>query len=327
MNQIKQRLYKFIKEVKIVGLRNMLRKNKIIYRVYLKYKFRKTHKICDKRKTMNHYEIKTIIETEYYSRINEHLDWENPKKYTEKIQWRKLNSHDERETIYSDKIMVREYVKERIGDKYLIPILGEWESFNDIDFSLLPNSFVLKTNHGSGTNIIIKDKSLFDKKTSEILINGWLGTDFGYSHGFELHYSGIKRKIFSERNIETQGKDLQDYKFICFDGKAYYCWVDVDRYGDHRRNIYDLEWNLQPWKQTYPNTSENLEKPKNWDLMITLAEKLASGFSHVRVDLYNIDGKIYFGEMTFTNGCGYELIYPRKYDFILGDIWKNYRIS
>ncbi|MGE7689351.1 ATP-grasp fold amidoligase family protein [Lysinibacillus sp. NPDC097214] len=310
-----------------MSIRNSLRKNQIIYRIYLKYKFRKITKICNERKAMSKEEMEKIIEHDYYSRINESIDWEKPEKYTDKIQWRKLNFQDQRMTEYSDKILVREYVKNIIGEDYLIPILGEWDSFEKIDFDILPNSFVLKTNHGSGTNIIVKDKSDFEKKTAEILINGWLNTDFGYSHGLELHYSGINRKIFSEQYIETKDNDLEDYKFLCFDGKAYFCWVDVDRYGDHRRNVYDLNWNLQPWGQSKKNTNIDIPKPENFSLMITLAEKLAAGFSHVRVDLYNIDGRIYFGEMTFTNGSGYDLISPREFDYKLGDLWKNYRNS
>lgn len=295
--------------------------------MYLRYKFYKILKLCKKRKLMNIDKMKKIIEQDYYSRIQERINWENPRKYTEKIQWRKLYFRDERTTLYSDKIIVRDFVKNIIGEQYLIPVLGVWETFDKIDFDSLPNSFVLKTNHGSGTNIIVREKKKLDKKTAEILINGWMKTDFGYSHGFELHYSGITRKIYSEQYLDTKGEDLQDYKFLCFDGKAYFCWVDIDRFGDHRRNIYDLDWKLQPWGQVKKNTEKDIPKPTNLDLMITLAEKLATGFSHVRVDFYNVDGEIYFGEMTFTNGSGYDLIYPRVYDIELGEFWTNYRNS
>lgn len=316
----------FMEEL-ILDIKKMLKKNQIIYRMYLKYRFYKTIRICEKRKDMSIEEMKRIIEKEYFLRIKEEIEWENPKKYTDKMQWRKIYYQDKRMTEYSDKILVRDYVKNIIGEEYLIPLLGEWESFDEIDFNLLPNSFVLKTNHGSGTNIIVNNKNEFDKKTAKILINGWLKTDFGYSHGFELHYSGITRKIYSEQFIETKEQNLQDFKFLCFDGKAYYCWVDVDRHGDHRRNVYDLDWNLQPWGQSKKNTEKEIAKPAQFNKMVVLAEKLAAGFSHVRVDLYNVDGKIYFGEMTFTNGCGYDLIYPREYDNVLGGIWENYRTS
>lgn len=310
-----------------MSIRKTLRKNPLIYRMYMRYKFHKIIKASEKRKTMDLEEVKRTIEQDYYSRIHEKIDWNNPKKYSEKMQWTKLHSKDKRRTVYSDKVLVRNYVKNKIGEEYLIPILGVWDSFDEINFESLPNSFVLKTNHGSGTNIIVKDKKKFDKKTAKLLIDGWMKIDFGYSHGFELHYSGIDRKVFCEQFIETNGNDLQDYKFLCFDGKAHFCWVDVDRFGDHRRNIYDLEWNLQPWKQLIKNTDKPIEKPKNFELMINLAEKLSKGFSHVRVDLYNVDGKIYFGEMTFTNGSGYDYIYPREYDYMLGDLWVNYRNS
>ncbi|WP_270180288.1 ATP-grasp fold amidoligase family protein [Alkalihalobacillus sp. CinArs1] len=310
-----------------MNLRNIVKQNKFMYRTYLRIKFFKTIKKCKKRKKMNIDEIKSIIEKEYYDRIHEPIDWTNPKKYTEKIQWRKLFLDDKRITEYSDKVLVRDYVKKIIGNDFLIPVIGVWNSFDEIDIESLPNSFVLKTNHGSGTNIIVKDKSHFDRKTAKILMDGWMKTDFGYSHGFELHYSAITRKIYAEELINNIGDDLEDYKFLCFNGKAYFCWVDVDRNGHHRRNVYDLEWNLQPWGQAKENAIKDIPKPQNFDLMVDLAEKLASDFSHVRVDFYNVEGKIYFGEMTFTNGSGYDLITPRKYDGELGRLWEKYRIS
>ncbi|WP_201029313.1 ATP-grasp fold amidoligase family protein [Halobacillus sp. KGW1] len=302
-------------------IKTKLKENKMLYKIYLRNKLKKAKKIGDKRKKMNIEEMKKVIDNEYKERINENINWNHPKKYTELIQWNKLNNIDPRKTNYSDKILVRSYVEETIGDEYLIPMIGAWNDFNEINFNQLPSSFVLKTNHGSGTNIIVKNKRDLDLDIARIKLEGWMDIDYGYIHGFELHYSDIKRKIFAEEFIDTQGKELEDYKFLCFNGVPYYCWVDVDRFGDHRRNIYDLNWNLQPWIQTYPNTDNALPKPQNWTLMVELAEKLASDFPHVRVDLYNVEGEIYFGEMTFTNGCGYEIIHPRKYDTHLGDLW------
>ncbi len=276
---------------------------------------------------MNVEEKQKVIEKEYFNRIHESINWKTPQKYTEIIQWRKLFYKDKRMTNYSDKILVREYVKDTIGEQYLIPILGEWQSFSEIDFNSLPSSFVLKTNHGSGTNIIVKNKTELNYKTAKTLIDGWMSIDYGYRYGLELHYSEIDRRIYAEKYIDLSNSSVEDYKFLCFDGKAHYCWVDVDRGESHRRNIYNLEWELQPWGQEKKNTDNQIPKPQNFDLMVTLAEKLASEFSHVRVDFYNINGQIYFGEMTFTNGSGYDLIYPRKYDWELGKLWKNYKNS
>src|SRR5690606_21015710 len=116
---------------------------------------------------------------------------------------------------------------------------------------------------------------------------------------------------------------LKDYKFLCFSGKPYFCWIDTERFVDHRRNVYNMKWELQEWRQyKYKNTDKPIAKPENFEEMVKIVEKLAVGFSHVRVDLYNVDGKIYFGEMTFTNSSGFEKIVPRQSNLMLGDLWK-----
>src|SRR5690625_2465992 len=232
--------------------------------MYHRYNFRKIKNTCKQRKNMSIGEMQEIIEKEYYERIQESINWKEPKKYTEIMQWRKLFYKDKRMTDYSDKILVRNYVRNTIGEEYLIPILGEWESFNTIDFYSLPTSFVLKTNHGSGTNIIVKNKDLLNKKTAKTLIDGWMDIDYGYRYGLELHYSGINRKIYAEQYIDLSNNDVEDYKFLCFDGKAYYCWVDVDRSEGHKRNIYNLQWELQPWGQEKKNTKRDIPKPSNF---------------------------------------------------------------
>lgn len=259
----------------------------------------------------------------YKKKIGRSLNLHDPKAYTEKIQWAKLHDCTPIKTKLSDKYLVREWVSERVGEEYLIPLLGVWDKYSDIDFESLPNSFVLKTNHGSGTVFVVKDKSEFDEKKCKTLFNDWMHTDYSYVFGLELQYTNIKRKILAEEYLDAKGKELQDYKFLCFDGKPYFCWVDLDRFSNHKRNIYDLDWVLQPWNQyTYGNSAIEIPKPKNFDKMVEIASVLCQGFSHVRVDLYNIEGKIYFGEMTFTNGSGYECIVPDKYDFELGKQWK-----
>lgn len=137
-----------------------------------------------------------------------------------------------------------------------------------------------------------------------------------------MQYKDIKPKIIAEKFINDKNNHLNDYKFLCFDGKVYYCWVDMDRYSNHTRNVYDVNWQLQPWNQnTFENAEFDIQKPKNYEEMIIIAEKLSRGFSHVRVDLYNVDGKIYFGEMTFTSGNGFSLIYPEEYNLMLGSLW------
>lgn len=259
----------------------------------------------------------------YKRAIGRKLDWNNLNAYTEKMQWAKFYDTTPIKTTLSDKYLVREWVAEKIGAEYLIPLLGVWDRFSEIDFDALPDRFVLKTNHGSGSVIIVKDKSRFDKVDAGKRFDDWINIDYAYATGYELQYSGIKRKIIAEKYVETELGELQDYKFLCFDGKPYFCWVDLGRFGKHTRNVYDLDWKLQPWNQyTYGNSATPIPKPKNFEKMIEIATVLCQGFSHVRVDLYNIEGKIYFGEMTFTNGCGFDRIIPDKYDFMLGELWK-----
>lgn len=262
------------------------------------------------------------LELLYYKKIGRKLDWNNLKAYTEKMQWAKLHDATPIKTKLSDKYLVREWVAERIGEEYLIPLIGVWDSFNDIDFNTLPNQFVLKTNHGSGTVFVVKDKNTFDKKLCKKLFDDWMHTDYSYVFGLEMQYTNIERKIIAEQYMDSKDNELQDYKFLCFDGKPHFCWVDFDRFTNHTRNVYNLNWELQPWNQyTYGNSAKTIDKPDNFDKMVEIASNLCQGFAHVRVDLYNLNGKIYFGEMTFTNGSGYECIVPDEYDFKLGEMW------
>lgn len=262
------------------------------------------------------------LEYLYKRNIGHKLNWSNLQTYTEKIQWAKIYDATQVKTDLSDKFLVRKWVEKKIGAEYLIPLYGVWDNFDKIDFKKLPNQFVLKTNHGSGTVYVVKDKDIIDYNLCRQLFNDWMNTDYAYVYGMELQYSKIKRKIIAEQFIETETGEIPDYKFLCFDGKPYFCWVDLDRFSNHTRNVYNLNWELQTWNQhTYGNSSNILTKPQNFDKMIEIATILCQGFSHVRVDLYNIEGKIYFGEMTFTNGSGFDRIVPEKYDYKLGKLW------
>lgn len=265
---------------------------------------------------------KELLSSMYAEKIGHPLDWNNLRTYTEKMQWEKIENKDPRKTMLADKHAVRNWVANLVGEEYLIPELGVWNKFDDIDFDKLPNQFVLKTNHGTGTNFIVKDKSKMNIKEARKKFNDWMKMDFGYFNGFETHYSDIVPQIMAEEYLETEYGELQDYKFLCFNGEPYYCWVDLGRYSKHTRNVYDLEWNLQPWNQaTYGVYKEPIPKPLNYDKMIDLVRILCKDFAQVRVDLYNVAGKIYFGEMTFTNGRGFDRIIPEEYDLILGDLW------
>lgn len=258
----------------------------------------------------------------YKKRTGDELNWGKIVTYNEKIQWAKLNDVTPIKVQLSDKLLVRSWIEEKIGKEYLIPLLGSWEKFEDIDFDKLPNQFVLKTNNGSGTNLIVKNKKELNKKEAKRKFDKWMKINFAYL-GFEMQYKEIKPMIIAESYIEDKQGNLNDYKFLCFEGKVNYCWVDLNRFSDHRRNVYNTKWELQPWRQHYyENTDYQVNKPDGFDEMLQVASKLCSDFSHVRVDLYNVDGKIYFGEMTFTNGSGFEKIYPKEYSIMLGEMWK-----
>lgn len=294
-----------------------------LYDVYAHLKRKNNIKRIEEIKRLPFEKQLLILEDMYEKRIGHKLDWNNLQTYTEKMQWEKVYHQDPLKVKLADKYAVRDWVADKIGDQYLIPLLGVYKSFDEIDFSKLPNQFVIKTNHGSGTNYIVKDKKSFNKKRARLMFKDWMATDYAYNTGFELHYSKIERRIIIEKYLVTPQNELQDYKFLCFDGEPKFCWVDMGRYSNHTRNVYNLEWQLQPWNQEcYGIYKEPIPCPTNFDKMIDVAQMLSKGFAHVRVDLYNVEGNIYFGEMTFTNGSGLDRIIPEEYDKILGDMWK-----
>ena len=295
-------------------------------RLYDFYQHTQRMKILKKIKKMENVpedEYAELIENEYLKVLGHSLDWDNLQTYTEKMQWEKIYDKNPMKTVLADKYRVREWIENKIGNDYLIPLIGVWDSFDDIDFNSLPDQFVLKTNHGTGTNLIVKDKEKLNIKRTKRMFDDWMKIDYAFTNSLQLHYRKIPRKIIAEKYLETDLGELQDYKFLCFDGKPYFCWVDLGRFSKHTRTVFNMKWELQPWTQaTYGIASHEIPKPKNFDKMVEIATILSKGFSHVRVDLYNVDGKIYFGEMTFTNGSGLDPIVPEKYDKVLGDYWK-----
>lgn len=255
----------------------------------------------------------------FYSRTSERLNLSMPQTFNEKIQWLKLYDNSPEKTILADKYLVREYVANTIGDQYLIPLLGVWDSVEEIDFDSLPNSFVLKANHGSAMNIIVKDKKLLDISLAKTKMKNWLAVNYAYNGGFELQYAKIPPKIIAEQYIEHVD-DLRDYKFLCFGGEVKYVWVDSSRYKDHRRDFFDLQWNHLDVAIAYPNAEEPPIRPANLEKMVELAGQLCQGFIHVRVDLYDVNGQIYFGEMTFTSGNGTEKFTSQEFAYQLGSL-------
>ena len=234
-----------------------------------------------------------------------------PQTFTEKVQWIKIYGNIEEMTSLADKVAVREWITKQIGEKYLVPIVGgPWDSFEEIDFSLLPDKYVIKANHGSGMNIVVKDNSL-NVKHMRKLVDSWTRAVFGCM-GMERHYLKIKPMIYAEQYLEEKG-NLFDYKIHCFNGEPKFIQVIGDRnltkHTGKQKN-YDFSWNDIGWVfEDYPSYDYELQPPKGLREMYDIAKKLSSDFPYVRVDLYEVGDKIYFGEMTFTPAGGF---YPYK---------------
>lgn len=231
------------------------------------------------------------------------------------IVWQRLHFHSSILVQGCDKYAVREIVKARIGEEYLVPLIAidgcdVWSDPRSIDFSKLPQRFVLKCNNGSGMNMIVKDKSKIDWEAAIAKMETWLHSD--YSEGSrEYQYKQIPNKIICEKLIPTiSGEPPDDYKIMCSNGVPLYIWVDTDRFTNHRRNVFTVDWIDEGVKIAYNRSEKVFPKPKNLQLMLELAGKMSAGIPLVRVDFYNVDGKIYFGELTFTSDCGIAITTP-----------------
>lgn len=263
------------------------------------------------------------IKTQFSKSLGYELDLRQPRTFNEKIQWLKLNYRDELMTQCADKYRVRDYVRETIGEEYLIPLLGVHDFPDDIDFHELPDRFVLKTNHGSGQNIICRDKTVFNEVEAKQKFREWIKPESNhYFYSYEWCYKDIPPKIVIEKYIaEAQGDDVVDYKFMCFGGVAKMVFTCSERSeGELKVDFFDLSWNHLPFTRHYPNAKHPPKKPERLQDMIVLAEKLSAPFPFVRVDFYEIRGKIFFGELTFYPGNGMEEFSPFEWDVRLGDL-------
>ena len=255
------------------------------------------------------------------------INLDNPKRFDEKVWWLKLNNRDPLMTKCSDKYEVREYVKSCGYEDILIPNLAVYDRAKDIEFDKFSSEVIIKSTSGSGENIFLS--RAIDKKQKKAIIKRMRYTlrqnPFIYSR--EWNYKNIKPRIVVDKVIRDKNGNLPiDYKFMCFDGEPKLLFLDIglvdkDNVYNHKypRNIYDMEFNLLPMKETRDNYMGKVEKPDNWDKMIEIARSLSSPFPFCRVDLYNVDGKIYFGEITFYHGGGCNNVQPEEWDFRMGD--------
>ncbi len=265
---------------------------------------------------------KEHIQKQFINSFGYNPDIDNPTTFNEKLQWLKLYYKNPLLTLCADKYKVRDYVKKIIGKKYLTNLLGVYNNENKINFNKLPNKFILKINHGSGQNIICKNKLKLNEKDVKNKLKEWIKSSSNhYYFSYEWGYKNIKPKIICE---EYLGDNLLDYKIFCFSGKPICIGVDVGRFTNHRRNFYDLNWNyLNIEKFAYPkDDSFNIPKPPNLNEMLVVAKKLSSKFPFVRVDLYSTKGKTYFGEMTFYPGAGLDPFKPVEWDYEFGEMIK-----
>ena len=257
--------------------------------------------------------------------MGQKLDLADPKSFSEKLQWLKLYYHKPEMTVMVDKFAVKEYISDKIGAEYVIPTIGVWDRFDDIDFETLPSKFVLKTTHDSGGIAVCRDKTAFDFRSTKNKIQRSLRRNYYKVHR-EWPYKNVKPRIIAEQYMEDAGKkDLTDYKFYCFNGEPKFLYVSsgLSDHSTAKINYVSLEWEKEPFRRTdYAEFDELPSKPVNFDKMVELSKILAKGIPFLRVDFYEINGKIYFGELTFFPGSGYTAFDPPEWDYIIGT-WIN----
>ncbi len=296
-----------VEEIKIIssGLINHKKKNFLFSKILILY-------------------IKARIKIRFKKRLGYKPDFKNPKTYCEKLQWIKFNYIFENKSIgiKSDKYLVRFFLIKSGLEDILIPLYGVWKNFNDIDWDSMPKSFVLKINNGSGENYrwIIKDKKKVDFKKLEKEISLIMDTKYGYNYfRGEFQYSMTEKLIIAEEFLQEDG-GLTDYKFYCFNGEIEF--FSVENKEKERRSYFNRDWskNSVAFYNDVPQPDQPYKKPKNFNRMLSITRKLSRGYPHIRIDLYNINGKIYFGEMTFTPENGLTQWKPRELDRVYGDL-------
>ena len=250
------------------------------------------------------------------------LDWKHPKTFNEKLQWLKLYDRKSVYTTMVDKYRAKQWIAERIGEQYIIPTLAVYKSVDEIDLDQLPDRFVLKCNHDSGSVVICRDKSNFDLEAAKQKLGIALRKNF-YWEAREWPYKNVKRCVFAEKKLEIgEGEELSDYKFFTFDGEPRFCYLTSGRDSATglKEDFFDMKGNLLILNQEgYKNAEVTPPLPVNFDRMIEMSRNLAQGTSHLRVDYYEINGKLYTGELTFFDGGGFVPFYPNEWNQKTGD--------
>lgn len=268
---------------------------------------------------------RVYIQWRYFRAFGQLANLKNPKTFNEKLQWLKLYDRKPKYTAMVDKYEAKKYVAKCIGEEYIIPTLGVWDSFDDIDFDSLPNQFVLKCTHDSGGLVIVTDKSKLDIPKAKEKIERSLRRNYFYS-GREWPYKNVKPRIIAEKYMEDESdSELRDYKFYCFDGYAHCLLVSTNRNNGKELcfDYFDREFvHLPLVNHWHPNSQIEPHRPTHFKTMVELAERLSNGLPHARIDFYEVNGKIYFGEITFYDMSGFLILHPDDWEREWGDLIK-----
>ena len=288
---------------------------------FVQTNFRRVFNILNKHGLLNWVSSPTFLKMKYYALFGKKLNLREPKTYSEKLQWLKLHDHNERYPLLVDKYEVKPIVAKVLGEKCIIPTLGVWNSFDEIDFDQLPDQFVLKCTHDSGGLVICTDKSKLDKDKARKKIETCLEKNYFWS-GREWPYLKVKPRIIAEKYmVDESGYELKDYKFFVFDGKMQAMFIATDRSAatDTCFDFFDRDFNHLPFTNGHPNARRKFVKPPRYEEMIEMAERLGKGLPQVRIDFYNINGDIYFGEITLYHWSGLKPFDPEEWDQKFGD--------
>lgn len=288
-------------------IKKLISKNKMIYGLYMKLALLRRYI------QFKYFYVETI-KNDFKKSLGYQLNLEDPRTFNEKLQWLKVNYRNPIMTICADKFAVRELIKGKIGAEYLNDLYGVYDSVEEIDLDKLPNKLVFKPNHSSGRVIICTDKNKLDWQKEKKKMKFWLKENYYYQGG-EWCYKNIKPKIICEKLLN---EDIIDYKFMCFNGEPRCSVVCLERQIELKINFYDLDWNRLPFKRKSPNAYYDIPKPVNYDKMLEFSRVLSKDFPFVRVDFYEVDNKLYFGELTFFPGNGHKFFEPYSYDELLG---------
>lgn len=261
-----------------------------------------------------------LIRRQYYRVCGEVLDLDNPRTYNEKLQWLKLNWYDPQAVRCADKYELRDYVQLKVGSSYLVGLLDVYTNADSVRFDALPRQFVLKACHASGWNVLCRDKDALSERSTRQIVKRWLNSSCFWVTR-EWVYRDMTPKVIAEHFLSDDGTQIpMDYKVFCFGGEPYYIQVDIDRFGIHRRNIYDAKWRLLDLQIRRPRAPDVKVIRPPLDEMLSVARILAKPFPHVRVDFYYAQGKLKVGEMTFFHGGGRERFLPAHWGNVFGDL-------